>query len=400
MLRWISIATVTFAIAGAAAYSMMFSAWKWSGKAFPSLTGVRRARLVVCSQNLNRLGEVKRRKPRHRTSSRSRLPEEESAEEKVSSLVHRMKTVGCDVVAIQEISGSDSRAAERSLEPLRKKLSLEMRREYRAFLGDTEDHSIRNGFLLAEDLATTVRFESYVHEPLRRLNFYGPVGRFLRSPVGLILRIATESGSRKVLILNIHFKSRAFGYKDVHGTDFELLRMEMAETSRCLLLREQRALGRDTLVVLLGDRNSDRASASAEILSGRRRLEDFRRSSGCRLDESLEPDCDGAAHALQLIPILEKQDSVAGTYRYQGKDELLDEILISAESFPSVQNGGGLRAGAEGTYRRGSDHKLVWGEFNLTADFSGLGPPRSVAGELVQGSDISWNFCESKPPLK
>jgi len=118
---------------------------------------------------------------------------------------------------------------------------------------------------------------------------------------------------------------------------------------------------------VLGDRNSEPDDASAKILSGARVLDDFR--DNCRVDETLAPRCERQQQrAPQFRGLLEalsqEQGNIVGTYRYRGREEIIDEILIRRSDWNVFSRNEQLMAGVQGSFRQGSDHKLVWSELN------------------------------------
>lgn len=346
--------------------------------------GEPRGELRVCGENLDRFGQ-----PRHERGSgdegrsgadgrRGKRRRRDRSEGQLEFLVQRMKDARCDIVAVQELYGGDKAEAEKNAATLARALSDATNREFRAFAGESEDVAIRNGFLVASDLGTVVEVKSYDDEPLLRLKSYGPVGKFQRPPIGLFLRLPGQAGERdtpiSVFVLNFHFKSRSFGFKDIFHTDFETLRMEMAETTRRIFEREAQWVGKNGIAVMLGDRNNEIGSATAEILSGVKRLEDFQRQGACELDEALRPRCNiPISRPRAIVPLLElraERGEAVASYRYRGKEEVIDEILVPEHQLPLLERGDGrrargLRVGVEGDFFRGSDHRLTWAEFTL-----------------------------------
>ena len=317
--------------------------------------------LRLCSQNLFRF------------NVRSKRPQSEKRAQQKSFLVTRMLNAKCDVVAAQEVAGRDAEEAGRTLAELATELSERSGRNFSHYVGDANDRFIRNGFLIATDVGRVVRIQNYGSEYLPRLGKLGPSGRYIRSPIGVQLEVPKREGGkpRQFFILNIHSKSKARDSKDASGTKFELLRMEMAEGFREILARERRALPRDAVVVMVGDRNSDVGSASARILEGNLRLEDFRAGGGCRLDSRLEAECRGAsARSPQLVGLFahrrERDRSHSGSIVFRGREELIDEIAIPPEQLPLVTDENGrLAIGFEGQFYKGSDHKLLHAAFDF-----------------------------------
>lgn len=309
-------------------------------------------RIRICSQNLHRYGEVS---PRKRGESR---------EQQRAFLVRRFLDAECDVVAVQEVVGSSRSEAQCTLEEIATAWSRAIDRPVRAIVGESRDEYIRNGFLLAEGRARLLETKSYLDAPLPRLQPLGPVGRFLRPPLALVLELPN---GQRVMPMNIHFKSKSRGYLDPSGTNYENVRMEMAEGVRAILAEEERRRPAGTLFVVLGDRNSDLSSAASAVLSGSRTLEDFRRGD-CSVSDDLTPQCSGSAlRPARLVGLFEARsrefpgEYPRGSYRYKGREELLDEIFVPAPDLARAKRPNGRYAiGLEGQFYKGSDHKLVW----------------------------------------
>ena len=170
----------------------------------------------------------------------------------------------------------------------------------------------------------------------------------------------------------MHLKSKHKGWKDPSNTEFEISRMEMAEALREIVKKEQQRLGEKVIFVVLGDRNSTPETASAKILSGELRLKDFLKKR-CRLDKKNELECKNTPkHQRVLLPLFETRkkrnprDYKGGSYRYKRKMTLIDEILIEPEDISLLTRpSGSLAIGFEGDFYRGSDHRLLWAQFQL-----------------------------------
>ena len=310
--------------------------------------------LRICSQNLARFGEVRKKGESKRVQKRF--------------LVSRMQDAECDIIALQEIYGENLTEAKRNIKDLAQSLGTSSGRKFAYYLGETIDPYIRNGFLVAEDKGAVLGVKNYLDEPLERLQPLGQVGRFLRAPIALLYK--TRSPDKTFFILNIHFKSKAFGFKDPTGNSFEAWRMEMAEGTRKIFKREINNQGAETVFVLLGDRNADFKGASAEILSGKHLLSDFT-SKGCSLNKELEAVCPQEInHQEEFVPLFAKRREdyprqyESGSYLYKKKLELIDEIYILPQSLGLLKRENNTyRLGMEGEFLRGSDHKLIWAEF-------------------------------------
>ena len=325
--------------------------------------------LRLCTQNLQRFGSDRPARKGSREPS------------KLDALVERFIEARCDIVAVQEVAGKNKLSAESNLKSLAARLSERSKRRFRTEIGDSRDPSIRNGFIISEQFGAPDEVISYDDEQIPSLTRRRPGGYFVRAPLGLVLTIAPvmrggataiEGAEKKFFILNVHSKSRHGGEKDPTGTDFETLRMEYAEATRLIVRREIARLGGETVAVVLGDHNSHERSASAEILSGTLQLSDFQAEGQCRLDDELEPDCKTASqHPPELVGLFELRRDRAptryrgGSFRYRGKESLIDEISISPNALPLVTGeSGNLRVAFNGTIGQGSDHRLLVAEFD------------------------------------
>ena len=312
--------------------------------------------LVVCSQNLFRLGA-----PMNSSSWKSRVSQRDL-------LIQRMHVARCDVVGVQEVFGENVTIARHTLETFAKDLSAVTGRTYRAYVSDNRNDQIRNGFLVLDSIR--VEHVDIFKGSLPKLSVMGPPHGFTRDPIALLIQAPgrTRGSTKKLLIGNFHLKAKSGGWKDSSGLDFEPLRMEMAEALRQWMLDGEKRHGRDTTVMILGDRNSDDGSATAEILRGARILPDFRENAGCRVTADLEPLCAPANSRppafIELLSALgDAKRQQQGSYRHRGRLEILDDILIEVGDAWMVEGpDGSPRAGVEGSFGKGSDHKLVWAE--------------------------------------
>ncbi len=327
--------------------------------------------LRICTQNLERYGEHLDRASRERYEAQR------------DALAVRIMNARCDIVAVQEVAGETKEEALLHLRDLAITLSRMTQWHFSAFVGESFDKYIRNGFLVAASAGVVKETKDFLTERVPKLNPLGPNVHFIRSPLGLLLSVngAVIGGCqgkpiRNIFLIVMHFKSKSDSWKDPTRTDFEASRMETAEALRTIALREQKRLGDETAVLVLGDRNSPPQSASARILAGELTLEDFSRERKCRLSEELEPDCPPQVafrqpdftglfvkgHPLRRHPVRSGASRV-GTYRYKNQQEIIDEILVRNVDLPLFMRDNRQPAvGLTGTFNKGSDHKLLWAE--------------------------------------
>ncbi len=315
--------------------------------------------LVVCSQNLFRFADKqgKRRDVLQR-------------EKQKKFLITRMKEAACDVVALQELMGARQEEALEIAIELAKALGERTDRKFRAFAGRSKDKYSTNGFLVAEDIGSVEDVDSHWRERLPKLQPRGPAGSFTRGPLSLVLQRPT--GPRLALI-SFHFKSRHKSWKDHTRTDFESTRMEEAAGLRKIIRSLRREYGREVEIVALGDRNSGRDSAAAEILRGSRMLSDFDSPKKCRLSPEETAVCGSVPEhkpdfvdLFALRQIEQPRKYTKGSFRYRGKESVFDEILVTPGLLAKVRRADGtLAIGFRGQFLKGSDHKLVWARLRL-----------------------------------
>jgi len=319
--------------------------------------------LTVCSQNLNNFGlESRSRKSKNKKSNKNRSKRRKGAQ--LNHLVNRIIEAKCDLVAVQELTGKNHKLSLGRLRVLSKALTKIDGRNYKVFAGPSRDDRIRNGFILASDVAEKIDTESLIDDNLPGFRRNDRPARFSRGPY--ILKFRVPGSDEKLALINVHFKSKASSYKDKTKTKFELLRMRMAAK----VSDEAESLLKDGYVVMVaGDFNSRRESSSLDILSGELELSRFsvgRDEASCRVDKRLESQCRNVKAQQSLVPVLanaiENKQKIGGTgsYRYKGQQELIDDILIDRKSLSLMKSGGKFNAGLQGSFGKGSDHKLVW----------------------------------------
>ncbi len=303
--------------------------------------------LRVCTQNGQRLGESK-------------------SEQSLAQLSQRIIDSRCDIIAVQELEGGTKKEAEKNAKRLARELRALGTKDFLFVVGDANDSPIRNAFFYSPALVELERFESFAHENLPMLQEVSKARRSLRGPDALLLRYRKPGHTeRHLYLVTFHFKSKVQGWKDPAGTQFEATRLEMAEGLRQAVLRQLPKLPRDTLVLTMGDRNSEPTSASAEVLTGLRTISDFRRRDGCSIDKSLAAHCPALTQTRPLFVSAFDGSPSRGSYKYQGRLMFLDDILIRAEDRWVIQDESGTAvSGVSGTFGKGSDHKLLWVELN------------------------------------
>jgi hypothetical protein len=326
--------------------------------------------LTVCSQNLKLYGTLetlKQKAPGYNT-------QEHWA--KVAGLVRRFVSAGCDVIAVQEVMGRNQEAIDAALQELAKELRESTNRFYSIRSAPAVEGGMTLGFLVADDRATIRNTLSYAKVELPKLVAKQKPRLFPRTPleIQLVVNSRESSISKPVSIVNFHFKSKRGSEGDPTGLEWETYRMEMSEAVRRIVeRRHERAFASgDSILLLLGDRNSDFDVASARILDGTLNLSSFQAEGGCRLSKRGVPLCKaGVSMPQRLFSVLTSNKSVfvlPGTFSYKGEYSWLDDILMPAESLPfawkSAFSEAQLDSGVVYSPRDASDHALVYVKLN------------------------------------
>lgn len=330
-----------------------------------------RPEVTICSQNLANYGVP--------AAMTRRMPDMNASgiREKENALVRRFMEAGCDVIAVQEVLGSDEEEALAGLVKLAKALALATGRTFEATVGASNDQIIRQGVLIARDRAELVNKVSYAHAELPKIAPEQRQRFFARGPLEVQLRVkAQDEGETKtVTLVNFHFKSRSVqAGRDPSGLEWEPYRMEMAEGLRRIVdARQKKALAAgETILVLLGDRNSNFDTATARLLEGVLTLKDFQGTAPCRLSKRGVPLCKaGTAGPQRYFSVLTGDPQtrrLQGTIRFGKVYSWYDDIILPAESLPYAWR----ESGKSGSYATGvvylpekaSDHALVWVRLN------------------------------------
>ncbi|MFM1847217.1 MAG: hypothetical protein RL417_691 [Pseudomonadota bacterium] len=313
------------------------------------------AELTVCTQNLENYGsfEDSARRKVGLTIDEYRIKE--------AAIAERIRKTGCDVVAIQELVGKPEQVAAKALERLLKEVNRRSGRffDYRA--APSNDPNLRNAFLVAKDRAEIVNTLSYAKIELPKTSLRQKQRFFSRGPFEIQLMVRPRGGgvAKNVTLVTFHFKSQGGKVADPAGLQWETYRMEMAEALRRVVeTRHAASFGSgESLLVLLGDRNSNFDMASARILEGTVTLKDFQGKGICRLSKRGVPLCAAGSFSPQrLFSVLTSDPQtrqLTGTYRMKGEYSWLDDITVPAETLRYAWS----RFDSEGDYNSGVVHK-------------------------------------------
>lgn len=341
--------------------------------------------LVVCSQNLDNYGLPALTQNRENISAAEFQAKEQA-------LVQRFATAGCDVIAVQEVLGKNEEEALQGLRGLARALRTRQNRIYEAYVGATNDKTLRNGFLVASDRATVAATMSYANIELPKISPKQKPRFFSRGPfeIQLLVKpthdVAAGKGAdkaavagggaetRNVVLVNFHFKSKSGKVGDPTGLEWETYRMEMSEGLRRVVeARHRRSFTRGEVpLILLGDRNSNFDLASAKILDGTLTLRSFQTKGGCRMSKRGVPLCQAQSGLPRVLFSVLTDDPqtklLPGTFRYEDVYSWIDEILMPAESLRTAwaryDIAGNYDSGVVYEPRAASDHALVYVRLN------------------------------------
>lgn len=327
--------------------------------------------LTLCSQNLNNLGDYALTKQRLDNSMSIA-----TYNAKVAGLAKRMIKGGCDVIAVQELLGTTEDAAIQNLRRIADVLHYQTGRVFDVIVGNTNDPISRVGYLLASDRVELLAQVSYNRVELPKILPKERPRYFLRGPLEIQLSVRGREGSKSKIftVVNFHLKSKGGRERDPAELEWETYRMQMAEAVRRIVeSRHERSFASgETLLALVGDRNSNFDSASNEILSGSLTLDDFKLKGGCRLSKRGVAFCQKDKHRPhRLFSLLQgdPQTSVlTGTFHMRNVYSWLDEILVPQETMRFAWE----NYAEEGDYTSFviaeppdvSDHALVGAVFN------------------------------------
>jgi hypothetical protein len=326
--------------------------------------------LVVCSQNLKLFGTFE--------SLKQKSPQYKQREHdiKIADLIERFTSVDCDVIAVQEIIGRTQEIAEQGLQEIAKELQRSTNRIFDVRVGPPAEGGMTVGYLVAKDRAAIASALAYARVELPKVSPKEKPRVFTRTPLELQIVVnSRESNQPKTIsLVNFHFKSKRGGAADPTGLEWETYRMEMAEALRRIVEQRHKAAfaSSESMLLLLGDRNSNFDVASARILEGSLTLASFRTNGGCRLSKRGLPICKAETYLprrlFSALTTTRSPETLPGTFEYKGEFSWLDDILLPAESLPYVWSS----AFSDAKYASGvvykpkeaSDHAMVYVKLN------------------------------------
>ncbi len=326
--------------------------------------------VVVCSQNLKLFGSFDTMKLGSPTYTKAKHAQ------KIDALLKRFASVDCDVIAVQEVLAKTVSAGQAALNELATELRNRTNRIYTAVLAPPVEGQMTTGFLLAEDRVALQHSLPYGRVELPRISPKQRPRLFTRPPLEVQIAVKSRDTDQvKVIsLVNLHFKSKRGGKDDPTGLEWETSRMEMAEGLRRIVeSRHADAFASgESLLILLGDRNSNFDVASARILEGSLLLSSFGEKGPCRLSKRGVPLCaKETALPRKLFSVMTSNEAlqgIPGTFTYQGEYSWLDDILMPAESLPfawrTAFSEGQFDSGVVRTPNEASDHAMVYVKLN------------------------------------
>ena len=326
--------------------------------------------LVVCSQNLKLFGAYKS------VGALNPMYSKAKHQQKIKDLVARFMSVGCDVIAVQEVIAKTSLGGEEALGELAEALRSRTNRFFKVVAAPPSEGQMTNGFLIATDRAAFLQSVPYTRVQLPRISRKQRPRLFSRPPLEIQVSVRSkDSESTKVVsIVNFHFKSKRGAKDDPSGLEWETYRMEMSEGLRRLVEsrhKESFASG-ESILMLLGDRNSNFDVASARILEGSLVLSSFAEKGPCRMSKRGVPLCAAQTELpRRLFSVVTSNESLKGlpgTFVYKGEYSWLDDIVMPAESlrfaWRTAYSEGEYDSGVVSTPKDASDHAMVYTKLN------------------------------------
>lgn len=325
--------------------------------------------ITLCSQNMENFGLFKDVKAKMERFTPVLLKQKEDA------LISRFIEGECDVIAVQELLGKNEEVGTKILQGLAEKMRAKTNRIFSVRTGPSNDRLLRLGYLVADDRAEIVNMTSYWKVELPKLNPQQKPRFFTRGPLELQLEVNGRDGSKSkaLSVVTFHFKSKA-GKDDPAELEWETYRLEMAEALRRIVQERHAAsfANGETLLVLLGDRNSNFDSASAQVLNGTLSLNHFQGDAPCRLSKKGAALCrTNQTLPQKLFSVLTSDPQTKlshGTFVYKGIYSWLDEIAMPAETlrcaWKKYNQEGDYDSGTLSMPKEASDHAMVYVRLN------------------------------------
>lgn len=324
--------------------------------------------LTACSQNLKNYSIPLKAKPKNPGTEGAGI----EPTDKESALLSRFISTRCDVVGVQEVNGANDEEAKDALTRLASLWRKRTGRSFEVQVGSANQGTQRNGVIVAKDRAEITNTTSYREVLLPKIDDNQKNAQFPRSPFEVQLQVKAkgDGAGKTISVIVVHFKSKSASLGDPVGVEWETKRMEMAEAIRRIIdNRYEKTLKTgDVPFIVLGDRNSNFDSASAQILEGALTLQDFKDKARCRLSKRGVPLCQANStrpptlfSVLTTDPQTKKQP---GTFIYKKTYSWIDEILMPETVLGLARTDsateGDYDSGVVWEYPDASDHALVY----------------------------------------
>lgn len=196
----------------------------------------------------------------------------------------------CDIVALQALLGRDLIQQQNALDRLILRLEKKGSEGWKTAIGQSHQRFSTNAFLYRSERVELLRSVSHENIRLPRFDEFR-FKRFTRSPFEGVFRVSGRGGAetKTLRIFNFHFHGKLID----HVPDQEPYRMQMAETLRQMILKEEKKLDPSDppIIVVAGDTAALRNSPSAKILEGRIVLRQFKPGGPCSLLEGHRFTC-------------------------------------------------------------------------------------------------------------
>ena len=328
------------------------------------------ADFVICSQNLKLFGTFDSMSRGNPAFTRQKYAQ------KLDDLVSRFTAAKCDVVAVQEVIGKTLADGEAALNQLAARWRERSNRVFSVMTAPPTEGSMTNGFIVALDRVSVLQSLPYGRVQLPKIGSRQKPRLFSRPPFEVQLSVKSRDSElvKAISLVNFHFKSKRGAKDDPTGLEWETYRMEMSEGLRRVLeLRHKDAFASgESILVALGDRNSNFDVASARILEGSLSLDSFGEKGPCRLSKRGVPLCIHESELpRRLFSVLTSNVAVKtypGTFSYKGEYSWLDDIIMPAESlryaWQTAYSEGEYASGVVAAPEGASDHSLVYVALN------------------------------------
>ena len=333
----------------------------------------RKNKITICSQNLKNYAGLGGDfvAPKRKNGGGTDEVDPAEASQKEDELIKRFSFVGCDIIAVQELVGATDELAKSAIDRLSGLIRTKTGRRFFSVIGDVNENSQRNAFLLAQDKVELLNTVTYRKVLLPKLDDSQKPRQFSRSPLEIQISAGGKDGgvAKNISLVNIHFKSKSGSKDDPAALQWETQRMEMAEGVRRIMGdRYEHQITSGEPIVVLGDRNANVDAASAKILEGSLTLDDFKNKARCRVTKSGTPLCQiGERRPIQFYSLITNDpqtSKLAGTFVYKKVFSFIDDISVnpSALNFfrTDMDHDGDYDSGIISAGEEASDHAMVY----------------------------------------